>query len=107
MIIVCSAVRRGTRRALVSCDIPFDPLQKSVESAVRAAMRIVQKARADLVKLDKAADFPDAVSAIVRAGVPVFAQFEVNQQRAEDTTAKLVADAKRLQDTNTCLLDFK
>jgi len=30
MIIVCSAVRRGTRRALVSCDIPFGPLQESV-----------------------------------------------------------------------------
>ena len=107
MIIVCSAVRRGTRRALVSCDIPFGPLQESVESAVRAARRIVQQAGADLVKLDGAADFPDAVSAIVRAGVPVFAQFEFNQQRAEDTTAKLVADAKRLQDAGACLLDFK
>ena len=107
MIIVCSAVRRGTSRALVSCDIPFGPLQESVESAVRAARRIVQEAGADLVKLDAASDFPNAVTAIVRAGVPVFAQFEMNQQRAEDVTAKLVADAKRLQDAGACLIDFK
>ena len=106
MIIVCSAVRRGTRRALVSCDIPFGPLQEGAESAVRAAMRM-HEAGADLVKLDGAADFPDAVTAIVRAGVPVFAQFEMNQQLAEDLTAKLVADAKHLQDAGACLLDFK
>jgi 3-methyl-2-oxobutanoate hydroxymethyltransferase len=106
MIIVCSAVRRGTRRALVSCDIPFGPLQEGAESAVRAAMRM-HEAGADLVKLDGAADFPDAVTAIVRAGVPVFAQFEMNQQLAEDMTAELVADAKRLQDAGACLLDFK
>jgi 3-methyl-2-oxobutanoate hydroxymethyltransferase len=106
MIIVCSAVRRGTRRALVSCDIPFGPLQEGVESAVRAAMRM-HEAGADLVKLDGAADFPDAVTAIVRAGVPVFAQFEMNHQRAEGMTAKLVADANRLQDAGACLLDFK
>jgi 3-methyl-2-oxobutanoate hydroxymethyltransferase len=105
MIIVCSAVRRGTRRALVSCDIPFGPLQEGAESAVRAAMRM-HEAGADLVKLDGAADFPDAVTAIVRAGVPVFAQFEMNQQ-LEDMTAELVADAKRLQDAGACLLDFK
>lgn len=106
MIIVCSAVRRGTRRALVSCDIPFGPLQEGAESAVRAAMRM-HEAGADLVKLDGAADFPDAVTAIVRAGVPVFAQFEMNQQLAEDMTAEVVADAKRLQDAGACLLDFK
>jgi 3-methyl-2-oxobutanoate hydroxymethyltransferase len=106
MIIVCSAVRRGTRRALVSCDIPFGPLQEGAESAVRAAMRM-HEAGADLVKLDGAADFPDAVTAIVRAGVPVFAQFEMNHQLAKDMTAELVADAKRLQDAGACLLDFK
>src|SRR5690242_20999501 len=27
MIVVCKAVRRGVKRALVSCDFPFGPLQ--------------------------------------------------------------------------------
>src|SRR5262245_39375099 len=43
MIIVCKAVRRGTKRALLSCDFPFGPLQEGVDSAVRAAIRIVRE----------------------------------------------------------------
>src|SRR5215475_14581710 len=51
MIIVCKAVRRGTKRALVSCDFPFGPLQEGTETAVRAAVRLVKEGGADLVKL--------------------------------------------------------
>src|SRR5438093_3099764 len=107
MIIVCKAVRRGTTRALVSCDFPFGPLQDGTESAVRAAVRIVEEAGADMVKLDGAAEFPDAVTAIMRAGIPVFAQFEMNQQATENMTSKLVADALRLERAGASLLDFK
>src|SRR4026208_506269 len=42
MLIVCKAVRRGTTRALVSCDLPYGPVQERVESAVRAATRPMQ-----------------------------------------------------------------
>ena len=49
MIVVCKAVRRGTKRAMVSCDMPFGPLQEGVESAVRAAIRIVKEAGADMI----------------------------------------------------------
>ena len=38
MIVVCRAVRRGVRRAIVSCDIPFGPLQQGIDSALRAAI---------------------------------------------------------------------
>src|SRR5207253_6311362 len=38
MLIVCKAVRRGVTRALVSCDLPFGPLQEGSESALRAAI---------------------------------------------------------------------
>src|SRR5215467_5136433 len=58
MIVVCKAVRRGAKRALVSCDFPFGPLQEGVESAVRAAIRLVKEAGADMIKLDGASDFP-------------------------------------------------
>jgi 3-methyl-2-oxobutanoate hydroxymethyltransferase len=93
MIIVCKAVRRGTRRALVSCDLPLRV------SPVPAAIRIVKEGGADMVKLDGAADSPDAVTAIVQAGIPVFAQFELNP-RAVDI-------AKRLEAAGASLLDFK
>jgi 3-methyl-2-oxobutanoate hydroxymethyltransferase len=124
MLVVCRAVRRGTRRALVSCDFPFGPLQEGVDSAVRAAIRIVKEAGADMIKLDGAAEFPQAVTAIAHAGIPVFAQFGITPQTAlhygidynsmlasnaqlpAQTAAKLVDDAKRLEDAGAALLDF-
>src|ERR1700720_2559320 len=47
MLIVCKAVRRGVKRALVSCDLPFGPLQESAESAVKAATLLVKEAGAN------------------------------------------------------------
>src|SRR5690348_6175767 len=56
MIVVSKAVRRGVKRALVSCDIPFGPVQEGIDSALRAAIRLVKEAGADMVKVDGAAD---------------------------------------------------
>jgi 3-methyl-2-oxobutanoate hydroxymethyltransferase len=124
MIVVCKAVRRGVKRAMVSCDMPFGPLQEGVDSALRAAIRLVKEAGADMVKLDGAADFPEAVRAIARAGIPVFAQFGITPHTASQfgisygdmlkpgaqvpagMTAKLVDDAKRMEDAGASLLDF-
>src|SRR5437867_9482846 len=82
MIVVCKAVRRGVKRALLSCDFPFGPLQEGADSALRAAIRLVKEAGADMIKLDGAADFPEAVTALARAGIPVFAQFGITPQTA-------------------------
>ena len=124
MIIVCQAVRRGVKRAMVSCDIPFGPLQEGIDSALRAAIRLVKEAGADMIKLDGAADFPEAVRAIARAGIPVFAQFGITPQTAPqygisysdmlkpgaqvpaDMTAKLVEQARCLERAGALLLDF-
>jgi 3-methyl-2-oxobutanoate hydroxymethyltransferase len=124
MLVVCKAVRRGVKRALLSCDLPFGPLQEGADSAVRAAIRVVKEGGADMVKLDGAADFPDSVRAVVRAGVPVFAQFGITPQTAlqlgiqysaassasaqapGEMTAKLVDDAKQLEAAGASLLDF-
>lgn len=124
MVVVCKAVRRGVKRALVSCDFPFGPLQEGTDSALRAAIRLVKEAGADMIKLDGAADFPDAVRAISRAGIPVFAQFGITPQTAlqygieyakmlksgaqipEAMATKLVEQAKRLEDAGAALIDF-
>jgi 3-methyl-2-oxobutanoate hydroxymethyltransferase len=124
MLLVCKAVRRGVARALVSCDFPYGPLQEGVKSALDAAHRLVNDGGADMVKLDAAADFPDAVRAIVRAGIPVFAQFGITPQTAAQhgipyssqsergaqvppaMTAKLVEQAKLLEAAGASLLDF-
>src|SRR5438067_4124353 len=124
MIVVCKAVRRGVKRAIVSCDVPFGPLQEGIDSALRAAIRLVKEGGADMIKLDGAADFPDTVRAIARAGIPVFAQFGITPQTAlqygidyasmlkggvqvpTEMTARLVEEAKMLEDAGASLLDF-
>jgi 3-methyl-2-oxobutanoate hydroxymethyltransferase len=124
MIVVCKAVRRGVNRAMVSCDFPFGPLQEGTDAALRAAARLVHEAGADMVKLDGATEFPDAVRAIARSGIPVFAQFGITPQTAaqygleysemlkpgarvpETSTATFVKEAKLLEDAGASLLDF-
>lgn len=124
MLLVCQAVRRGVRWALVSCDFPYGPLQEGTASAVRAAIRLVKEAGADMVKLDGAADFPEAVSAVARAGIPVFAQLGITPQTAlrygmeyaamsrpgtevpAELAIELVDEAKRLEAAGASLLDF-
>ena len=82
MILVCRAVRAGTKRAVLSCDFPYGVLQQGVRAALDAAKRVIAEGGADMVKLDEAAQFPDAVRAIVDAGIPVFAQMGITQGNA-------------------------
>src|SRR5258705_5765180 len=100
LLIVCKAVRRGVKRALVSCDIPSGPVQQGVEPAASAAVRLAREGGADMVKVY---GVPDTVRAIVRAGVPVFAEFHGSEVPAE----KLVEEAKRLEEAGASLLDFR
>lgn len=124
MVTVCQAVRRGVNRALVSGDFPYGPVQEGPDSAVRAGIRLVKEAGVDLVKLDGAADHLEAVRAVDRAGIPVFAQLGVTPQAAlrlgldyaamagpgaqvpDELADRLVAEAKALEDAGAALLDF-
>ena len=124
MITVTRAVRRGVKRAMVSADFPYGPLQEGTAAAVRAAIRLVKEAGIDMLKLDGAADFPETVTAIARAGIPVFAQFGITPQTAlqygipyaaankagalvtDEMIDRLVKEAKRLEDAGATLLDF-
>ena len=112
MLLVCKAVRRGVERALVSCDLPYGPVQEGSEAAVRAAMRLVTEGGAEMVKVDAAAEFPEAVRAIVEAGIPVWAQFGVTPHTVRlkpDTTYDsdhFVAEAKLLESAGAAMLDF-
>lgn len=124
MVLVASAVRQGTRRAVVSCDIPYGPVQRGPRAAVRAAVRLVQRAGVDMVKLDDAPSALPAVEAVVAAGIPVIAQFGITPQTAlrhgidpaavtapgtqvpAELADQLVADARRLESAGATLLDF-
>lgn len=124
MITVTQAVRRGTKNALLSADFPYGPLQEGADSAVSAAIRFVKEAGVDMIKLDGAADFPEATTALVKAGVPVWAQFGVTPQTAlaygmeygsmdkegahvpEGMTERLIGEAKMLEAAGASMLDF-
>jgi 3-methyl-2-oxobutanoate hydroxymethyltransferase len=124
MVLVTQAVRRGVHKALLSADFPFGPLQQGTDSAVAAAIRFVKEAGVDLVKVDAASDFLDAVGAIARAGIPVFAQFGItpqtalrygvaytaNPSAADQVAAEmkdaLVEEARRLEAAGASLLNF-
>jgi 3-methyl-2-oxobutanoate hydroxymethyltransferase len=125
MVLVCKAVRRGVRRAIVSVDFPFGPLQQGTDAALAAAIRLVKEAGADMIKLDGAADFPQAIEALARAGIPVFAHFGITPQTAmqlgidyktmlksgaqlpESATARLVEQARRMESAGASLIDFQ
>ena len=125
MVLVCKAVRRGVRRAIVSVDFPFGPLQQGTDVALAAAIRLVKEAGADMIKLDGAADFPQAIEALARAGIPVFAHFGITPQTAmqlgidyktmlksgaqlpESATARLVEQARRMESAGASLIDFQ
>jgi 3-methyl-2-oxobutanoate hydroxymethyltransferase len=124
ILVCCKAVRRGTARALVSCDMPYGPAQRGADAALAAAFRLVKDGGADMIKVDAAAEFPQVVRALVREGIPVFAQFGLTPQTAgkygipysaqnspeaqasAEAAAKLVDEAKLLEDAGASLLDF-
>ena len=124
MIVVTKAVRRGVKHALVSADFSYGPLQQGVDAAVRAAIRFVKEAGVDMIKLDGAADYPEAVTALTRAGVPVWAQFGLTPQTAlslglpyenqaggaaqlpAEMTDRMIKEAQMLEAAGAALLDF-
>ena len=82
LLVFCAAVRRGVRRAVVSCDLPAP--------SVDAARRLVG-AGADMVKVEGVED----VRAIAAAGIPVFGQIEA------------AGDAKAMEEAGAALIDFR
>jgi len=124
MILVCKAVRRGVARALVSCDLPVNVLPQGPQAALAAARRAMQEGGADMVKLDGAADFPEATRAIVQAGIPVFAQMGITQGNAaqygiehakmlggaiqvpDAMVPRLVEEARALESLGAAMIDF-
>jgi 3-methyl-2-oxobutanoate hydroxymethyltransferase len=120
MVLACKAVRRGVERALVSCDFPYSPLREGTDVALRAAKQLVDEGGADLLKLDAAAEFPEIVRELTRAGIPVWAQFgltphtaaryggmsKVGPELAGGMTDQFVAEAKLLEQAGASLLDF-
>jgi 3-methyl-2-oxobutanoate hydroxymethyltransferase len=93
MLVVCKAVRRGVKRALLSCDLP----QKF--ASPENARRLVEQGGADMVKVESPSK---TVGEIVAAGIAVFAEFHGGRPVDE-----LVKEAKDLEAAGAALLDFR
>jgi 3-methyl-2-oxobutanoate hydroxymethyltransferase len=120
MLVVCKGVRRGVHRALVSCDMPYGPLQKGPLAARDAAKYLVEEGGAEMLKLDAAAEFPESARAVADTGIPVWAQFGITPHTAMRYTAtsktlpeisaelkdQFVREAQLLEEGGASLLDF-
>jgi 3-methyl-2-oxobutanoate hydroxymethyltransferase len=124
MLVFCKAVRRAVKRAILICDIPFGPLQEGRDRLMKTAVRLVKDGGADMLKLDAAAGYPEAVGDLTRAGIPVMPQFGLTPQTAmkygipysaqnsagaeatPEMAAKLVEEAKTLEREGAAMLDF-
>ncbi|HEY8580923.1 MAG TPA: 3-methyl-2-oxobutanoate hydroxymethyltransferase [Beijerinckiaceae bacterium] len=124
ILICCKAVRRAAERMLVSCDMPFGPVQEGLASAMKAAVRIIKEGGADMIKVDAAANHPEIVREMAQAGMPVFAQFGLTPQTAlkygipycaqnssaalasKEAAARLVEEAQMLEAAGAVALDF-
>ena len=71
MIYHAQSVVRGTKRALVVCDMPFGTYQVDPQDAARNAVRIMQETGCDALKLEGGVEILPAVKLILDAGIPV------------------------------------
>jgi 3-methyl-2-oxobutanoate hydroxymethyltransferase len=110
MVYHCAAVARGTQRAHLVGDMPFGSYQASADEAVKNAMRLVAEGGVEAVKLEGGAEYCEVIERIVRAGIPVMGHIGLTPQsvhkmggyvvqgRGEDKAARLLADARALEE---------
>jgi 3-methyl-2-oxobutanoate hydroxymethyltransferase len=75
------AVRRGVKRALVVCDLPFLSYQESPQQAMHSAGRALKETGAQAVKLE--GGYPqlvETVACLTSAGIPVMAHVGLTPQ---------------------------
>jgi 3-methyl-2-oxobutanoate hydroxymethyltransferase len=108
MMIFCSAVARGTKRAIVVGDMPFGSYQVGPGMAVENAIQMI-KAGCDAVKLEGSSEIVDTIRAITDAGIPVMGHIGLRPQtsalwegyklqgRTKEGANKLIEDAIKLE----------
>jgi 3-methyl-2-oxobutanoate hydroxymethyltransferase len=108
-------VARGLRSAWLIADMPFGSYQASPGAACDSAVELMQ-AGAQMVKLEGGAWLAPTVAFLVERGVPVCAHLGLTPQsvhalggyriqgKSDTDAARLIADAKALQDAGATLL---
>jgi 3-methyl-2-oxobutanoate hydroxymethyltransferase len=74
------AVRRGTHRALLVCDLPFGSYHLNEEEALRAAVRYLKEGGAEAVKLEGGKKRAAIIRRLVEAEIPVMGHIGLTPQ---------------------------
>ena len=110
------AVIRGSTNAHVVADLPFLSYQADAAEAVRNAGRLLKEGGAQSVKLEGGEHVAATVERIVTAGIPVMGHIGLTPQavnqlggyrvqgRTEDAAARLVRDARALENAGAYAL---
>lgn len=109
MIHHCKAVTRGTKRALVVCDMPFMTYHVSPEKTVENAGRVIKETGAQAVKIEGGKEVAPHIEALIKAQIPVMGHLGLTPQsvnmmggfkvqgKSEANAKKLIEDAQLLQ----------
>ena len=110
MIYHAKSVIKGTKRALVVCDMPFGTYQGNPIEALNSAIRIMKESHAEAVKMEGGSEIRESIEKILSAGIPVMGHLGLTPQsinkfgtyavRAKEAAEaeKLLADARMLQE---------
>ena len=110
MITHAKAVMRGSKRALVTVDMPFGSYEESPAVAFRNAARIMQETGATAVKLEGGSRMAETIAYLTQRGVPVMGHIGLTPQmvhvkggfrtvgREENEWPALIADAHAVSD---------
>ena len=75
------AVRKGVKRSLLVCDLPFMSYQESLSQALHAAGRCLKEAQVDAVKVEGGyGRLVETVTHLVEAGIPVLGHVGLTPQ---------------------------
>jgi 3-methyl-2-oxobutanoate hydroxymethyltransferase len=110
MITHGKAVMRGSKRALVTIDMPFGSYEESPEIAFRNAARVMQETGCTAVKMEGGARMGETITYLTQRGIPVMGHIGLTPQsvnvaggfktvgRTEADWPALIADAKAVSD---------
>ncbi len=115
LVMLASAVVRGTSRALIVADLPFGSYQGGPAQALDSATRFLKEAGAQAVKLEGGRRVLPQVEALVQAGIPVMTHLGHTPQSINtigghrvagrgDSGETLIADAKALAEAGAFAL---
>ena len=110
MILQGRAVLRGSKRALVTVDLPFGSYEASKEQAFASAARVLKETGCGAIKIEGGRRMAETIAFLVERGVPVMAHIGLTPQaintigsfraqgRDESDWAPIEADGRAVSD---------